>query len=881
MIDAVERAVELGGAPASADRRSPVGLDALTGAVVFDVECDLFAVRGDAGRRHPLGVVPAGALMRPVPICRGVRVIAVPSADGACAVLDAAQAARAREDRGLRLAHHTWGHAVALMVGGAVEQDPATALAEHAAERTERDAKRLTALRGTRLDRTRQVGGRFRGMVAALFASPNEILAVDPNSAPIVRACRHVAILSGIPVDRIPRRIQESSDQAPEQVFAMHAGCGCREVLLEGRWWERDHGPILAFSEEGDPMALVPRGGGTLAQRYIPGKGIPAVPVDAELAARIRPRAVVFLPALPDAVRDVRSLARWLFAGSIGDLLRSGLAATLASIIGLIVPYATGLLVEHTIPTDDVRGLWFVAAMLVSAITASAVAQYVSRLYLLRTEGRAGQRATGAVVQRMLSLPAPFFKRFNAGDLGERLGALDDLQATLTQGAIGGVVGGAFALAYLGLMVVMQPTAAALAAGVMGAMLATTILVVRSQARLASESAERSGRLSGFALQLFGGIETIRAAGGEEAALIQWLQRFRRQQRTELDAGRRGVWLRVIATCVPLAAMALLWPVFASDGSSIGAYMAFNAAFVGAVFGVIQLGEAIGDIAVTMPHLHRLAPILEGEPERPESALQPGVLRGHLALSNVRFAYPGSADEVLKGVSLEIPAGASVAIVGPSGSGKSTIIRLLLGLERPTAGRVLVDGQDLSRLDPVAVRRQMGVVLQHGQVLPGSVAENIVGSTLLSLDDAWQAAERAGLAEDIEAMPMGMHTCINQSTLSGGQLQKVLLARALVGRPKVMVLDEATSALDEHSQATVVASIEAEDITRVAVAHRLSTIRACDRIYVIERGVVAQQGTFDELVAIPGAFRRLVERQDAGELPPLDDAPAVEDGDDA
>jgi ABC-type multidrug transport system fused ATPase/permease subunit len=265
----------------------------------------------------------------------------------------------------------------------------------------------------------------------------------------------------------------------------------------------------------------------------------------------------------------------------------------------------------------------------------------------------------------------------------------------------------------------------------------------------------------------------------------------------------------------------------------------------------------------------KLEPILQEEPERLESALQPGQLRGNVALSNVRFGYPGSADEVLKGVSIEIPAGASVAIVGASGSGKSTIVRLLLGLERPSSGRVLVDGQDLARLDPVAVRRQMGVVMQKGQIIPGTVAENILGSTVLTLDDAWDAAEQAGLAEDIEAMPMGMHTYVNPSTLSGGQQQKVLLARALLGQPRVVVLDEATSALDEQSQATVVESMERLEVTRIAVAHRVSTIRTCDRIYVIERGLVAQQGTFDELLAAPGTFRRLVERQ-LTDLEPVD-----------
>ncbi|MBM4109914.1 MAG: ATP-binding cassette domain-containing protein [Phycisphaerae bacterium] len=876
----VEHAVALGAVLSRSDRREPFDLSMLDGGIVVEVECDLFAIHGEGGRRHPLGVVPSGALLCAVPVCRGTRVIAVPSGDGAMARLAPGLLARSDQDRELRLAMHTWENALALIVGAPESTELPAALGELAATRVERDAARFDSLRATRVERTKQVGGRFRGMLGSLFAAPNEILAIDPNSPPQLRACRHVAILAGVPVDRIPRRLLESTDRPPHQVFAMLAGCGVRDVVLEGRWWELDHGPVLAFSTEGDPMALYPVPGGTMAQRYVHGRGVPATLVDEAAARAIRPNASIFLPALPDEVRDVRGLVRFMLAGSVRDLVWAASAAGIASLIGLLVPYATGMLVEYTIPSDDLRGLWFVAAMLVAAISASAVAQFVSRLYLLRTEGRAGQRAIGAVVQRLISLPAPFFKRFNAGDLTDRLGCLDALQSALTQAAIGGVIGGTFAIGYLALMLLMEPFAALVAAMVMVAMLMFTVLIVRSQARLSADSADRSGKLSGFALQLFGGIDTIRTAGGEEAALMQWLQRFRRQQRTELDASKRGAALRVVATCVPLGAIALLWPIFAASGASLGAYMAFNAAFVAAIFGVIQLGESLGDLATILPHLHRLEPILQEEPERLESALQPGPLRGNLALSNVRFGYPGSADEVLKGVSIEIPSGASVAIVGASGSGKSTIIRLLLGLERPGSGRVLIDGQDLARLDPVAVRRQMGVVMQKGQIIPGTVAENILGSTVLTLDDAWSAAERAGLAEDIEAMPMGMHTNINASTLSGGQQQKVLLARALLGQPRVVVLDEATSALDEQSQATVVESMERLDVTRIAVAHRVSTIRTCDRIYVIDRGVVAQQGTFDDLLAQPGAFRRLVERQLADLEPGADDESFGESADD-
>jgi ATP-binding cassette subfamily C protein len=289
--------------------------------------------------------------------------------------------------------------------------------------------------------------------------------------------------------------------------------------------------------------------------------------------------------------------------------------------------------------------------------------------------------------------------------------------------------------------------------------------------------------------------------------------------------------------------------------------MVFSAAFTSALTGVIAFGFALGDIFEAVPLLARLRPILDADPEAPDAAEAALPLSGAISVQGLRFAYPGSAGEVLRGVSFEASPGDLVAIVGPSGSGKSTLAQLLLGIRRPTAGKVLYDGQDLSKLEPGSVRRQIGVVGQHARIMPGSIHENIVGTSLLTAEDAWAAAEAAGLAEDIRAMPMQMHTFVNEQTLSGGQSQKLMIARALAGNPRILLFDEATSALDEVSQAHVSASLGERAVTRVVIAHRLSTVRHADCIHVLEQGEVVESGTYDELLALDGRFRELVRRQ--------------------
>jgi ABC-type bacteriocin/lantibiotic exporter with double-glycine peptidase domain len=218
---------------------------------------------------------------------------------------------------------------------------------------------------------------------------------------------------------------------------------------------------------------------------------------------------------------------------------------------------------------------------------------------------------------------------------------------------------------------------------------------------------------------------------------------------------------------------------------------------------------------------------------------------------------------VLDEISFQIEPSEMVAIAGHSGSGKSTIIRLLVGFEEPEQGSVLYDGQHLNSLDLEAVRRQLGVVLQEGHLIPGTVRENLAGVASLTEQEAWELAEVVALADEIREMPMGMDTMItlNGGAFSGGQRQRLLIARALAGRPRILLLDEATSSLDNVSQRVITDNLAQLGMTRIIVAHRLSTMGDADRILVIDRGRVVEEGTYDDLMSREGPFHRLAVRQ--------------------
>jgi ABC-type bacteriocin/lantibiotic exporter with double-glycine peptidase domain len=400
-----------------------------------------------------------------------------------------------------------------------------------------------------------------------------------------------------------------------------------------------------------------------------------------------------------------------------------------------------------------------------------------------------------------------------------------------------------------------------------------TVIISLLQLRYDRIRIRLRGRVEGLVLQLIIGVSKLRTANAQQRALAAWISRYAEQKQQFIYAAkwenRQQIFhagFPVLANIIIFAGAIKLVQVFDSqtiDALSPGTFLAFHAAF-GQLFGALtSLALSISSSLIIIPLYERSRPILDAIPESGNEGNQVEDLEGDIELSKVKFRYQVDSPDVLTGLNMHIKQGEFVALVGSSGSGKSTIFRLMLGFEQPQAGEIFYDGKGLSSLDQESLRRKIGVVLQHSSPNAGSIFETIAGNTSASVDDAWRAARLVGLAEDIEAMPMGMYTVVSDgaSTLSGGQRQRIMIARALVRQPQILLLDEATSALDNRTQAVVSDSIGQINITRIVIAHRLFTIRNADRIFVLDKGKVVESGSFEELMAADGLFKQLAQRQ--------------------
>jgi ATP-binding cassette subfamily C protein len=483
----------------------------------------------------------------------------------------------------------------------------------------------------------------------------------------------------------------------------------------------------------------------------------------------------------------------------------------------------------------------------------------------MRLQTRLGNAAQAAVIDRLLHLPAPFFRDYEAGDLARRALAIDSILLMLGNTAESAVFSWLFGLFSLFYLFFIDLRLALLAALLVGLELTWTLALDYAVLLQERRSARISGDVASKVLQLLSGIAKLRAHGAERRAFSLWAGLYGRQRTILIRVRRIGIALATIDAGYSLvcsialfAAVAWLLPDLAT-----GQFMAFSSAFGQFLGATLGMTSALTSTLSVIPLYERARPILRATPEIGSTGQAAGKLTGAIDISKVSFRYQPDGPLILDDVSISVRPGEFIALVGPSGSGKSTLCRLLLGFEHPQAGAIHFDGQDLAGMDMVAVRRQLGVVLQNGRLMAGDIFTNIVGSAPLSIEDAWEAARMAGLDHDIEAMPMGMHTLIAEGagTISGGQKQRLLIARAVVKKPRILLFDEATSALDNHTQAIVARSLAQLNATRIVVAHRLSTVVDADRIYFMEGGRIVEQGSYGELMKLGGRFAALAERQ--------------------
>jgi len=487
---------------------------------------------------------------------------------------------------------------------------------------------------------------------------------------------------------------------------------------------------------------------------------------------------------------------------------------------------------------------------------------------LVRFEGRSNASLQGAVVDRLLSLPVAFFRDNPVGELAGRALSMNAARAVLTGSAAVTLLAGLTSILYFILLVYYNWRLALLALAVIALSLLVVWFVSRRAMAIDEEKLAVQGKVSALVYQMITGIAKLRVAAAEGRLFAKWAELFRDQTEASYRSRATKNILKVTNDQLPLLSSLALFGVggyLLRNGYDMdtATFVAFNAAYGSLFAAMTQFSSTVVNILSVSPIVERTRPILEIVPEVEAAKPDPGALTGRIDADRLTFAYKKGGALVLDDVSLSAAPGEYVAIVGPSGSGKSPLFRMLLGFDDPDSGVVYYDGQDVKAVDLSGLRSQIGVVLQNSRLMSGSVFDNIVGSAPLGMEEAWAAAEMAGLADDIKEMPMGMHTVVagGGGNLSGGQQQRLLIARALVRRPRILFFDEATSALDNRVQEQVTASLDRLNATRIIIAHRLSTIRNAERVYVIDKGRVVQCGAFADLAGQNGLFAELMARQ--------------------
>ena len=719
-------------------------------------------------------------------------------------------------------------------------------------------------------------------LAAILSTGKKQPLLARDDDDPLLTVCRQVGRELNVTIRQPPRTEDGEDDEAelapdPMLEIARASRVRTRQIILKESWWKQDCGPLIAYcnedgNEDDRPVALIPQRPG----RYelIDPSGRAGGIVDADMAATIKPVAHMMYRPFPHEKLYWRDLVRFGLAGKKQDVVRMVLMGAAGGIIGTFVPLATGILFDTVIPGAERSQLFQIIMALLAASLAGAMFQVTRGLAIVRIQGGMNSSLQAAIWDRVLELPTTFFRQYTAGELTSRTMGIQTINNILSETVVNSILGGIFAVFNLFLLFYYSPKLAWVALLLVGCGCFVTGWAGKARIRHLRTATALQQKITGIVFQFISGMAKLRITGSETKAYGIWANLFSRQRQVGFKMEQIQNRLEIFNSAYPHLAVMTIFAAYSflvfgeqtvyDEVLSTGEFLAFNAAFGIFIVAGIEMSNGLLSIMTIQPYYQNILPILTTLPEADDSRAAPGELQGEIEVSNVCFRYVKDGPLILNDLSIHIKAHQFIAIVGGSGSGKSTLLRLLLGFEHQEAGSIFYDSKELSGIDIRMVRRQIGVVLQNAQLMSGDLLSNIIGASVhLTIDDAWEAARSVGLAEDIEDMPMGMHTIIAEGGggLSGGQRQRMVIARAIVHKPKILFFDEATSALDNRTQAMVTQSLEKLQATRVVIAHRLSTIRNADCIFAIDHGRLMESGTYDELMEQDGYFAKLARRQ--------------------
>ena len=665
-----------------------------------------------------------------------------------------------------------------------------------------------------------------------------------------------------VPSREVPEELEDMNEQL--EYLMRPYGIMRRSVILESGWYKDAIGAMLGIRKDnGTVVALIPSG--FSGYEYFDLESGKYIKVKKSNEDLFEDEAIAFYKPFPLKSLTIKDLIVYIAQVlSVSDYVAIALATLAVSLLGMLTPKINNILFSVVVTSGSVRLLIGIAIFAICLSLTSLIISSVKSLISARINTKLSISIEAATMMRLMSLPADFFKNYSSGELQERAGNISSLCDMLVSTILNTGLTSAFSLIYIYQIFVYAPGL------VIPSLIITFITIIffvvsaLMQMKISVKQMELGGRESGMTYALISGVQKIKLAGAEKRAFARWANLYAERISYSYNPPAFLKLNPVISSAISLAGTLVMYYMAVKTGVSVAEYYAFNTAY-GMVSGAFM---SLSSIALTFaqikPILERVKPLLDAKPEISEGKQVITRLSGAIEMNNVSFRYNESMPNVIDNLSLKIRPGQYVAIVGKTGCGKSTLMRLLLGFEKADRGAIYYDGKDINSLDLKSLRRKIGSVMQNGKLLQGDIYSNItISAPWLTMDEAFEAAEKAGIAEDIRRMPMGMHTMISEGSggISGGQRQRLMIARAIAPKPKILMFDEATSALDNITQRQVCEALDAMKCTRIVIAHRLSTIKQCDRIIVLDGGHIVEDGTYRELIDNKGYFYELVERQ--------------------
>ncbi|MBQ9749641.1 MAG: NHLP bacteriocin export ABC transporter permease/ATPase subunit [Clostridia bacterium] len=701
----------------------------------------------------------------------------------------------------------------------------------------------------------------FVGMADAVLGSKMSS-AFTSDEAKAQGAIEEILKFYKVKQREVPDSVKGLNDRL-EYLLRPH-GIMRRNINLEKGWYKDSIGAVLGTrKDDGSIVAFIPKG--LSGYVYFDAPTGKWVKLSKKTEALFEDEGICFYKPFPLTKLTVRTLMRYILNTlSTADFVLVILATLAVSLIGLLSPKLNNLLMGTIVESESMRLLFGITIFMVCVTISSLLIRAVKTLIMTRINTKMDLSVQAATMMRVLSLPADFFKQYSAGELSSRAQYIQSLCSMLISTVLNTGLTSIFSLIYVSQIFEYAPALVVPSLLIIFTTILFSLITTFYQMKYSKKQMEIAAEESGMSYALITGVQKIKLSGAEKRAYARWSKLYAKQVELTYNP---PMFLRAngaFSSIISLTGALVMYFMSVQSGVSVADYYAFNTAY-GMVSGAfMSLAGIATTIAQFKPILEMAKPIMDAVPEVSEGKLVIDRLSGGIELNNVSFRYNENMPLVVDNLSLKIRPGQYVAIVGATGCGKSTLMRIMLGFEKPGKGAVYYDGKDLSGIDLKSLRRKIGVVMQNGKLFQGDIFSNItISAPQLSMDEAWEAAEMAGIAEDIRRMPMGMHTIISEGSggVSGGQRQRLMIARAIAPKPKILMFDEATSALDNLTQKIVSDSLDKLKCTRIVIAHRLSTIRQCDRIIYLEKGRIVEDGTYDELIAKNGKFAELVERQ--------------------